>query len=60
MAPKVNVEQLISLVECNPVIYDKRNKDHKDINVVGNVWDSIANATKITFMVFSIDPSPPL
>ena len=50
MAPKVqiNVEKLISLVENNPVIYDKRNRDHKDINVLANVWDSIANAMNIT------------
>ena len=50
MAPKVNinVEKLISLIEINPVIYDKKDRDHKDINVLRNVWESIASAMQIT------------
>ena len=50
MAPKVNinVEKLISLIKINPVIYDKKDRDHKDINVLRNVWESIANAMQIT------------
>ena len=60
MAPKVNinVEKLISLIEINPVIYDKKDRDHKDINVLRNVWESIASAMQITdckFFFFSSD-----
>lgn len=37
-------EKLIELVRINPVLYDARSSDHKDVQLIHNTWASIADS----------------
>ncbi len=40
-------EMLINLIQQNPPIYDKRDDQHKDVDKIRNIWESILVALEI-------------
>lgn len=39
---------LIEIVQSNPILYDRKRPDCKDINKKMNVWNSVSNAMNLS------------
>ena len=44
------LELFFSLIQEHPVIYDKSMKEHRDVDILKNVWTSIAKALDVDGM----------